>query len=156
MMAVVEGVHVKLWIKSNRGTDSHEIVVLPKSLVSDKRAMNAYLESWCEKFGAWNHGDNVVRYGCTPISKATAKKYAKAAAELKLRARMFKYKKAVDEVAKVFLKLQTLRQELLHEGTTPDMKGFREGVEVCILAQMLDVGNKAMNPTFIEVTGRCG
>ena len=58
MMAVVEGVHVKLWIKSNRGTDSHEIVVLPKSLVSDKRAMNAYLESWCEKFGAWNHGDN--------------------------------------------------------------------------------------------------
>jgi hypothetical protein len=52
---------VKFWITSNRGTDQEEIIRIPKSWAPS--TIQTELEQWCEQFGAWHHGDNVVRYG---------------------------------------------------------------------------------------------
>jgi hypothetical protein len=61
----VPSVKARFWIKSNRGTDENEIVIIPRSL--DGEALKDLLESWCDQFGAWHHGDNVVRYGLESV-----------------------------------------------------------------------------------------
>ena len=55
--------HEKLvfWIMSNRGTDVMQVVQRPRK--EPEALRKDALETWCEDFGAWSHGDNVVRYG---------------------------------------------------------------------------------------------
>jgi hypothetical protein len=62
---------VKLWIKSNRGTDESEIKLLPDDY--DEETLKDYTEGWCSQFGAWNHGDNHVRYGFERLKKVPKK-----------------------------------------------------------------------------------
>lgn len=49
------------WIQSNRGTEQIQPARLPRDL--DKSGIEAELEHWCSRFGAWSHSDNVVAYG---------------------------------------------------------------------------------------------
>jgi hypothetical protein len=54
---------VLFWISSSRGTDSKLIFNMPVKDLRDKAAVKDRLESWCSGFSAWDHGDNIVRYG---------------------------------------------------------------------------------------------
>lgn len=58
------------WIKSNRGTDDSGYIWVPDQPTPKgmKEEVKAQLESWCEQFGAWHHGDNHIRYGSIPVS----------------------------------------------------------------------------------------
>jgi len=60
------------WIRSNRGTDSQQIIRLDASL--KRSGIRAELENWCAGFGAWEHGDNVVQYGWAVANKTNLAK----------------------------------------------------------------------------------
>ncbi len=53
--------YILFWIKSNRGTNQKHIFEIPLHWGKDR--IKDELEHWCEGFGAWTHGDNIVNYG---------------------------------------------------------------------------------------------
>jgi hypothetical protein len=53
------------WIKSNRGTDVRTVFKIPNSW--SNHDIKRSLEKWCSGFTAWEHSDNIVRYGYKKI-----------------------------------------------------------------------------------------
>jgi hypothetical protein len=58
----------RFWIRSSRGTDTSEVVVLPAyvgELPKEKqREEVCYIhERWCRNFGAWHSSENLVTGG---------------------------------------------------------------------------------------------
>lgn len=79
--------YVLFWIKINRETDEKALFEIPNSW--DKADIKSALEKWCSRFGAWNHGDNVISYGSEPIKIPNESELTKAyndACESKARA----------------------------------------------------------------------
>jgi hypothetical protein len=59
------------WIRSDRGTDSQQVVSLDSK--AKRHEIKDRLELWCDSFGAWNASENVVKYGFTTANKTTLK-----------------------------------------------------------------------------------
>ena len=62
----------RFWITSNRGTNQSEIREVDIFDYDEKQEaaeVKGWLENWCSQFGAWNHSDNVVRYGYEAIKE---------------------------------------------------------------------------------------
>jgi hypothetical protein len=54
-------IKVVFWIRSSRGTNRRETVILPRGTPADEK--QHLLEAWCSQFGAWHVSENFVRYG---------------------------------------------------------------------------------------------
>lgn len=67
---------ILFWIKSNRGTDSKAVFSIPNDW--KKEHIHDALERWCSGFGAWTHGDNIVRYGYKQIKVPPRRELLKA------------------------------------------------------------------------------
>jgi hypothetical protein len=61
----------KFWITSSRGTDACSV----KYLDADQEdEIKYFLENWCQNFGAWTSGDNLVNYGYLKIKNLPRKR----------------------------------------------------------------------------------
>lgn len=53
--------YLLLWLKSNRGSDHKQLLVFDRKISKDDA--KEVLQDWAEQMPAWNHGDNMIRYG---------------------------------------------------------------------------------------------
>lgn len=61
----------KFWITSSRGTDACAVQYLTDDREED---IKYFLENWCQDFGAWTHGENMVHYGYRKIKNLPLKR----------------------------------------------------------------------------------
>jgi len=48
---------VRVWLRSNRGTDAHDFFEVGQEDLDDKGVMKDLVESWCQKFAAWTQSE---------------------------------------------------------------------------------------------------
>jgi hypothetical protein len=90
--------YVLFWIKSSRDTDEKKVQKFPIKATKDE--IKEILERWCSNFGAWNDGDNLIKYGHKTIKMPSRKEL------------LYKWKKLYERKNKIDEQVNTLRAML--------------------------------------------